>query len=380
MYELPTTTHEHPSFWLRNRWWLIPLLVVDSLVLWWWLRPEQPTETFEPVPTAGETIVTPMEPPPPPPGLVIGFPTGQTGLLDTNIAGVFMPTASGRLESALYGSTRTRQQGSSVLPSFHEGIDIAPLARDKKQVSLDRIFAIADGRVAHISKHPGNSNYGRYVVLVHDDPMGEIYSLYAHLEEVTSSLRVGQPVARGADIGRMGYSPSSIIPVARSHLHLEVGVILSARFYDWFKKQKLKPDHGIYHGHNLFGVDPLDVYRIQAARGVFDMRRYLGELPVAFEVVCKTSRRPDYFQRYHALWSGGEPSGGMVIAVSEGGVPMRGRAATAEELTRLGKSQLVVLSVNEDVLGRNGQRLITRRQGQWQTGSSGQRWLEVLTH
>jgi hypothetical protein len=294
--------------------------------------------------------------------------------------GVFMPTASGRPESALYGSTRTTKQGSLFLPSFHEGIDVAPLSRDAKQVPLDRILSIADGRIAYLSKSPGNSNYGRYVVIVHDDPMGEIYSLYSHLEEVADNLKLGQRVRRGDDIGRMGYSPSSIIPVSRSHLHLEVGVIINQRFRDWFNRQKLKPDHGNYHGHNLYGIDPLDVYRQQEKFGRFNMGAYLQHLEPAFTLLVRATHKPDYFRRYPLLWSGGNPGGAMVMTVSEGGVPLSGRPATEDEKTALGTKKNAVLAVNETILGRNGLRLVTTRQGAWHVGKNGDRWLDILLH
>lgn len=350
------------------------MLLIDLAFLFWWFAGDR-DESSEPPEPALTAVAQEAEKPP---GLVIGFTTLQEKLLDTNAVDVFMPTASGRLESALFGSTRTTQQGGRIMPSFHEGIDIAPLTRDQRQVPLDRIFSMADGRVAYISKSPGNSNYGRYVVVVHDDPMGEIYSLYAHLEEIADGLRVGQNVERGDDLGRMGYSPANIIPVARSHLHLEAGVIINQRFPEWYNRQKLKPDHGVYHGHNLRGIDPLDVYREQQEHGRFNMADYLAQREPAFAIIVKASRKPDYFRRYEALWSGDEPGGAMVVSVSEGGVPLSGRPATEAENELLGKQNSAILSVSEEALGRNGLRLVVPKNGTWHLGKNGAQWLQIL--
>ena len=67
----------------------------------------------------------------------------------------------------------------------------------------------------------------------------------------------GQAVKAGDRLGRMGNTPEGTIPVARSHVHLEIGVICSPRFDRWFHAKKLKPNHGLYNGMNLLGFNPL---------------------------------------------------------------------------------------------------------------------------
>ncbi|MDD2283398.1 MAG: M23 family metallopeptidase, partial [Eubacteriales bacterium] len=56
---------------------------------------------------------------------------------------------------------------------------------------------------------------GRYIVLQHANGYS---TLYAHLSEFASSLRVGSSVVRGQVIGRVGNSGRSSGP----HLHWEV--------------------------------------------------------------------------------------------------------------------------------------------------------------
>ena len=54
------------------------------------------------------------------------------------------------------------------------------------------------GGSAYVNRRAGNSNYGIYVVLAHDEPaLGEVYTLYAHLARVESGLHAGQPVEAG---------------------------------------------------------------------------------------------------------------------------------------------------------------------------------------
>lgn len=368
------------GFWKKHGWWLIPLLVIDAALLAWWMQRGRDDSDADlpapelPVPEHRAADIAPRS------GLILGYPTGQEDLLATNRETIYMPTASGRTESAMYGSVRTRQSGKSILSAFHEGIDIAPLERDRRQMPLDRVLAAADGRIAYVNRVAGNSNYGRYVVIVHDDPVGEIYTLYAHLEEVDSRIKPGLGVQRGEELGRMGHSASTGIPITRAHLHFEIGVIKNSHFRSWFRAQKLKPDHGNYHGHNLAGLHPLDAFRRQETQGVFNMQDYLMELPPAFTLLFRSRGTLDYFNRYPSLWSGGSAEGAVVVAVSEGGVITGGRPASPEEEILLAGRNHRVMTVNEEALGRNGLHLIYRRQGEWELGREGERWLEIMRY
>jgi len=385
-YELPRQTERPPSFWHKHGWWLIPLLIVDVIALIWWMGRSEPEPKSVPPDAALESTgavvdETPTAIPTQPHGLIFSFPSPQSNLLSTNLAGIFMPTASGRPESALYGSVRSSQQGKLVLPSFHEGLDIAPVARDRRQMPVDKVVAAADGRIAYVNRIAGNSNYGKYVVMLHDDPVGEIYSLYAHLADVPSDIRPGRNINRGEEIGLMGNTSSGGIPVSRAHLHVEIGMINNLRFQQWYRQQKLKPDHGNYHGHNLAGINPIDVFRRQEQHGYFRMDTYLKELAPAFQLVFRAGRRPDYFVRYPGLWGGRDSTGGAItMTVSEGGVPLFARPADEEEKKRLGNQPHHILNVDTNTLGRNGLRLVTTRQGKWVLGKNGVRWLEILTH
>lgn len=369
----------------RKWWWLLFFVLFD---IWFFgCRSDRPPEPEGPAHPRGcgcrRSVRRPEEPPAPPPvePMTVGFPTAQARLIDRSDPSVFMPTASGRVESALYGSTRTRLQGGRALPAFHEGIDIAPLQRDASGRARDDIFSVADGTLVYANRRAGASSYGRYVVIEHTDPVGPVYSLYAHLGSVAGDAREGERVKRGQVIGRMGNSSTMNIPVARSHLHFEIGLMLNRHFTAWCRRQGMDVRHGRFHGWNLTGIDPLAMYAGTNAPQVFAVHDHLLTLPSAFEIVVPSREQMDYFDRYAPLWTGGEHAGeAVVLSVSHGGVVTAGRPATAEERERLGNRQHLVLSVNTEELGRNGIGLISQRAGTWSVTSKGARWLDILTY
>ncbi len=309
------------------------------------------------------------------------FPTGQDLLAEGANSSAFQPTASGRPESALFGSVRTEQLGKLLAPSFHEGLDIAPLQNDRRGRPLDAVQAVADGSVAYVNRVAGNSSYGKYVVLAHESTLGTLYTLYAHLAEIAPGVQAGRPAGAGEALGVLGYSSSSPIPVARAHLHFEICLLANAHYDRWYRAQKLKPDHGSFNGGNLIGLDPLAVFRAQRADPEFRFAKYMETIPRAFEVVLASPRPLDFFRRYPALWDGAPFSGrALVLAVSENGLPLRGWNAAEADLAELGKKKWLVRRVNTDALGRNGRRLIVSRNGNWILGSAGERWLEILAY
>jgi Peptidase family M23/Putative peptidoglycan binding domain len=89
---------------------------------------------------------------------------------------------------------------------FHPGIDLPAAARTS-------VGAAAPGRVIFAAYDP--SGYGNLVEVAHG---GGVVSMYAHLSGF--SVRVGQSVAAGTRVGRVGTSGESTGP----HLHFEVRV------------------------------------------------------------------------------------------------------------------------------------------------------------
>lgn len=216
---------------------------------------------------------------------------------DQPMSAYIQPTASGRVESGLFGCYRN---GGN---RFHEGIDIKPVKRNRKQEPQDVIYAILPGKVVYINKVGGNSAYGRYIVIEHQHMELPLTSLYAHLSQVDPGIEVGRQVRGGQVIGVMGHSASSPIPVSRSHLHLEIGVRLSDYFDTWYRKQKFSTPnkHGLWNGMNLLGIDPLDFFRKANTSEWKGEVHYIQSLPTAFIFKVTTTMIPDFIRRYPQL-------------------------------------------------------------------------------
>ncbi|MDD5676713.1 MAG: M23 family metallopeptidase [Kiritimatiellae bacterium] len=307
------------------------------------------------------------------------FPTDQG--LDRNDPDVFQPTASGRPESALFGSVRTTRRGKGLAASFHEGVDIAAGQRDDAGRPQDAVYAVADGAVAYVNTIAGNSNYGKYAVLIHACPSGVVYTLYAHLAAISPGVGLGRAVQAGNVLGVVGHTANPPIPLAQAHLHFEVGLIMNARFNQWFHAHKFKNGHGNYNGWNLLAVNPLAVFESQHQQPAFDFFQYIAAQPAAFEIVLAARRKPDFFDRYPCFWEGEKYRGaGLQMAVSEDGLPLRGRNATESERQLLGTRKNAVLRVDPAALGRNGSHLVVCRNGLWRLGREGEKWCDMLMY
>ena len=353
-------------------------LVFAGLVLYLCFRAKVPgAPNAEPetpgldLPLAGRTATNPFR--------YLVFPTDQ--VLDRNDPDVFQPTASGRPASALFGSVRTACYGKGLVASFHEGVDIAAGQRDAVGCPQDAVYAVADGKVAYVNTKAGNSNYGKYVVLTHACPSGTVYTLYAHLAALSPGVDRGRFVKAGDVLGLVGHTANPPIPLTRAHLHFEIGLILNARFSQWYRAQKFKHGHANFNGWNLLGVDPLAVFEHQRQCPDFDFFQHIVTLPAAFEIVLSARRKPDYFNRYPCLWEGAPyRGGGLQMAVSENGLPLKGRNATKSERQLLGAHKSAVLRVDRRVLGRNGCHLVIYRKGLWRLGPKGEKWWDMLMY
>ena len=315
------------------------------------------------------------------------LPTDRTNLFEAAVAEAYVPTNDQIPETALYGSARTGTDGRS---RFHKGIDIAPvLPRSRKGEATDPVYAVAKGRVLYVNRIAGNSSYGAYVVLMHHDPVGEVYSLYAHLASVESGVRAGAEVAAGAVLGVMGRSANSRIPSWRAHLHFEVGLMLTTRFAEWERATKQSPLRGNGHGWNLLPADPREVLRAATESGAeFRMLDWLRSRPAACTVALHLNSTPDYFRRHAALWAGAPiPAGGAdaVLELTDSGLILSGRLATTDERAAVQSlprksAGVAVLQADEAILGRNGMRIVVKDGGRWRFGDNptARRWLELL--
>lgn len=102
----------------------------------------------------------------------------------------------------------------------HNGIDISN--RSKPPVK-----AVASGTVTRVVTGCGprstgcGSGYGNHVIITHNINGKKVSTLYAHLDNGTITVQIGQRVAQGTVIGRMGNSGNVSGPTG-IHLHFEV--------------------------------------------------------------------------------------------------------------------------------------------------------------
>jgi len=206
---------------------------------------------------------------------------------------------------------------------FHEGIDIAPVKRDKAGNPLDLVMSIADGTVVHTSKQSGRSNYGKYCVVAHPiDSSGHlVHSLYAHFAEIT--VDVGDRVRRGSVLGRMGYTGRGINRT-RAHLHLELGLVMSDRFDGWFRNYfRSVNHHGNYNGMNLIGMDVARFLEEHHRDPSLTVPEFVRRSPAYFKVTFPRDGSLEFLTRHPWLAYGdlARPSPSWEMSLTATGLP-----------------------------------------------------------
>ncbi len=294
----------------------------------------------------------------------------------------FVGTVGKPWTSGCFGCVRTEGR------QMHEGLDIRCIQRDRHGEPTDPIMAAADGTVAYFNTKPSLSNYGNYLVLRHVVEGLEIYSLYAHLREIRSDLRIGQPVKAGETVATMGHTTNTREGISkdRAHVHFELNLFLNDRFSSWYKKTfpDQRNDHGEWNGQNLLGLDPREILLKQRDEGAkFSLVNYIHSQTELCRVLVRVTNFP-WLKRYPALIrhnpnADREGTAGYEIALNFNGVPFELIPRAASEIKRTDRFQL--LSVNEAEQRKNPCRhLVTQRKGRWELANNGIRQLELLTY
>lgn len=263
------------------------------------------------------------------------------------------PTVSGVEESGLFGCVR------SSGTQFHEGIDIRPVARDRSGEPTDKITAAMDGVVRHVNAAPGNSSYGRYIVLEHPGLTPAVYTLYAHLARIEAGVRPGTAVRRGDVLATMGRSAGGYaIPKDRAHLHFEIGLVATTQtFTAWYAWRKFGSpnEHGAYNGMNLMGIDPHDFLGELRRGRVDNVQEYVDRLRSVLRVRVATTRTPDFISRYPSLLR--KPVSGLVagweVECNGTGLPFAWTPLTAAELGGQRAGTAKIVSVDAALLRAN---------------------------
>jgi peptidoglycan LD-endopeptidase LytH len=278
---------------------------------------------------------------------------------------------------------------------MHEGLDIRCLERDPRGEPVDPVMATADGTVAYFNSKPSLSNYGNYVVLRHVVDGLEIYSLYAHLSQVRSGLKVGQPVKAGETIAIMGHTTNTREPISkdRAHVHFELNLFVNDRFAIWYKKTfpTGRNDHGIWNGQNLLGLDPQLILLGEQGEGAkFSLLHFVQNQTALCRVLVRKTDFP-WLKRYAMLvrpnpTAEKEGVAGYEIALNFNAVAFEliPRAASEINPEKIGvksKHTFELLSVNEAEYHKNPcRRLVVQKGGRWELTSHGIEALEMLTY
>jgi murein DD-endopeptidase MepM/ murein hydrolase activator NlpD len=294
----------------------------------------------------------------------------------------FVPTTGKTWVSGTFGCVRSEGW------QMHEGLDIKCLQRDHAGEPTDPVLATADGVVAYINNRPSLSNYGRYLVLLHHIGGMEIYSLYAHLSEIQTGLRVGQAVRAGEKIAVMGRTSNTRerISKERAHVHFELNLFYSDHFNAWFKRHfpGERNDHGLFNGENLVGIDARLILLAGHEEGArFDLLSWIQHRPELCRVLVRQADFP-WLHRYPMLvkqgaLSRGEQVAGYEIALDFNGLPFELIPRTAAQSK--GPAKYELLSVNEAEYTKNPcRRLVTRQGSRWELARNGLSLLDLLTN
>ncbi|MFW6354897.1 MAG: murein hydrolase activator EnvC family protein [Verrucomicrobiota bacterium] len=253
------------------------------------------------------------------------------------------PTVSGDPISALFGCVRN--DGAR----FHEGIDITPFEERRRGEATDLVMAAWRGEVVHVNRVAGDSGYGRYVVVRHDQLQPGFVTLYAHLATIPEGVRAGAWVEAGAPLGVMGRSAGGYsIPRQRAHLHFEIALRLSDDFQTWYDAQGFGNDneHGPWNGMNLIGLDPWEFWLWQRAVPGRELEGYFRTLPTAFVAEVTTREVPSIVRRHPGLLTEPIPASGVAgwrVAVTGWGMPLRFTPLPTVEAERPGTIRITAV-------------------------------------
>jgi murein DD-endopeptidase MepM/ murein hydrolase activator NlpD len=279
------------------------------------------------------------------------------------IAAFIQPTVSGDPASGCFGCVRDNGF------QFHEGLDLKPVARDARGEPRDEVSAVLPGVVRHVNLRPGESSYGRYIVIEHTDVSPSVYTLYAHLARVLPGIAAGAHVERGQAIAIMGHSAGGYaIPRDRAHLHFEMGLMMTREFEAWYVRKRFGSpnEQGVWNGMNLMGFDPLDFYSRWRAREVDNFQEYFARMKAQVRLRIATHQVPDFIRRYPSLLQEPLPEGplgGWEIACDWTGLPFAWRPLTPAEFRGQATYQVTLLEVDRTSVVQHRAKVLVRRRG-----------------
>jgi peptidase M23-like protein len=314
----------------------------------------------------GETQTTALD---------LGLPTANDAIYRhdgpafyQHIERIYKGTRTTPWEGGQYGFVRDPIETASglVYTRFHEGIDIRPLNRDAAGEPIDEIHAIAAGKIVHVNPVPGYSNYGRYIVIEHQWDGCSYYSLYGHLS--SAGVSPGQSVAKGDVIGVMGHTGAGI-NLERAHVHLELNLMLSHRFEEWYQKYcRTDPNHHrIYNGMNLTGINLPRLYLALQKEPGLTIPKFLEKEEVFYKVTVPKSKNFELARAYPWMLRGrvSETDPSWEVSFERSGLPLQVRSSNLPvvepTLTFIKKSTIDYRYLTRgQIAGRNGRGSFTK--------------------
>ena len=153
------------------------------------------------------------------------------------------------------------------------------------------------------------------------------YSLYAHLSAI--QVNIEDQVSQGDPIAIMGHTGEGI-DRERSHVHLELNLLVNADFERWSNKYFPKDGnrHGNYNGQNLDGLDIGRLYLELKKNPQKTIPEFLQEETTWYRVLVPASKRMDILQRYPWLAEGQTEAKSWEISFNQAGIPIHFEART----------------------------------------------------
>src|ERR1051325_8027714 len=270
-------------------------------------------------------------------------------------------------EGGQYGFVRDPVETGAgiVYRRFHEGIDIRCLHRDSRGEPLDEVRAIADGKVVYVNPVAGRSNYGKYIVIEHRWDGCSYYSLYGHLSSI--AVQPGQAMHRGERIGVMGYTGAGLNQ-ARAHVHLELNLMISRRFEDWYNAfYKTEPNyHGLYNGFNLTGLDIARLYLALRDNPRLTIPEFLAGEEIFYKVLVPRSAYFDLPKMYPwmVVTQPGSDTASWEVSFTRSGLPIKiepgTRSVSQPELSYVKESAIdYSLLTQQHIAGRGKKAHLT---------------------
>jgi hypothetical protein len=295
--------------------------------------------------------------------------SGQPDKFYMYVDRIFEGEVSKPWEGGSFGFVRTpiRLGSDVVLTKFHEGIDIQPAKRDKAGNPLDLILSVSDGTVVHVSNVAGRSNYGKYLVVEHQLGGDSIFSVYAHLAEITAAP--GDVVKTGSVLGRMGYTGAGINRV-RAHLHLEMCLLMSRHFGGWHSAFSGGTNfHGNFNGMNLAGMDVAGLFLEHRKNPELRVQEFVTATPAYFKVTIPRDGQWDFASRHRWMVKGdlAAPSPSWEISFSATGLPVgitpSPREVAEPTVTAVRNSRIAHRHLTRGLIDGNGPSATLTRSG-----------------